>query len=186
MAPLERLRLRTGESRAARLKEDGDSFVQFGLTVVVGEDGCEGAKAGEVFRRQAMKTQAEEGLIFVGVDDELLQLVEDVSVEVAVVGAVDVQGVWGANPASINRDRICSSGRSVPSGRRPRGVDRGRVSRSGTTLGWRSARSRRSWAMRRSCACQSGSSGKMASSLRTSSETPSSMPRGFPRSGTGP
>lgn len=46
-----------------------------------------------------MQAEAEQGFVFFGVHGEFLQFFEDVAVEEAVVGPLDVQGIFGAESA---------------------------------------------------------------------------------------
>ena len=130
------LTVRVGTGGWRGPKEEADAFVQFGFAVVVCEDRGEGARAGEVFWWPAVQAEAECGFVFIKVHDEFLQLVEDVSGEVPVVGAIDMEGIGRAEagPDQQGQDLLQGSQRS----QRPYALGRGkggRVTRRGTTLG---------------------------------------------------
>jgi hypothetical protein len=71
----------------------------------------------------------------VGVVDEVLYLVEDVSVQESEEQPVGVQCVGGAEPGADEQFEEVFQGRKVAGGRRPRGLLSGRVTSSGTALG---------------------------------------------------
>lgn len=118
-----------------------------------------------------MQAQAKEGFIFFRVNSEFLQFVEDVAVEETLVGAVDVKGAAGGEARVDLHRKDLFQGPKGAKGPKARRGGQGRVTSNGTILRCLSARPRRSWAMLRSWACQSGSWGVMGSSLRTRSPT---------------
>ena len=133
---------RRGQGGGQSGEQDVEAAFEFGGAVVAGQDGGQAAEQGEVSDRQPVQAEPEQGIGFVGADGEFLELVEDVTVQEAEQGPVDVQGVGSANPARVSRVRMSSRGRRVPRGRSASGVASGRVTISGTTWGWASASAR--------------------------------------------
>jgi hypothetical protein len=82
-----------------------------------------------------VQAEAEQVVGLVGVVDEVLQLVEHVSVQESEEQPVGVQCVGGADPARMSSSRKSSRGRKVAGGRCPKGLASGRVTSSGTALG---------------------------------------------------
>ena len=74
-------------------EQDVEAAFEFGGAVVAGQDGGQAAEQGEVADRQPVQAEPEQGVGFVGADGEFLELVEDVAVQEAEQGPVDVQGV---------------------------------------------------------------------------------------------
>ena len=68
------------------------SPLQFLGPVVVCQCGGQGAEPGKFLGRKAVQSKSEQHLVLLRIHHEFLQLIEDVSVEEAVVSPVDVQG----------------------------------------------------------------------------------------------
>jgi hypothetical protein len=75
------------------------------------------------------------GICLVGVVDEVLELIKDVSVEESGEQPVGVQCVGGAEPGADEQFEEFPGGRKVAGGRCPRGLVSGRVTSGGTALG---------------------------------------------------
>ena len=110
-------------------------MLEVGGSVVAGEFGGQGAYPGEFAAGEAVQAEPEQVLGLVGVVDEVLELVEDVSVQESDEQPVGVQCVGGAEPARMSSSRTFSRGRTVAGGRCPRALASGRVTSSGTALG---------------------------------------------------
>ena len=82
-----------------------------------------------------MQAEPEQVLGLVGVVDEVLELVEDVSVQESEEQPVGVQCVGGAEPGADEQFKEVFQGRKVAGGRCPSGLASGRVTSSGTALG---------------------------------------------------
>ena len=74
-----------------------------------------------------MQAEPEQVVGLVGVVDDFLQLVEDVSVQESEEQPVGVQCVGGAEPGADEQFEEVSRGRKVAGGRCPRGLVSGRV-----------------------------------------------------------
>src|SRR5260370_42395197 len=77
-------------------EQDVEAAFEFGRAVVGGQDAGQAAEQGEVTDRQPVQAEPEQGVGLVGVLDEFLGLVQDVAVQEAGQGPVDVQGVGPA------------------------------------------------------------------------------------------
>jgi hypothetical protein len=96
-ASLSRASLARGRQRGSQAgQEDVEAPFEFGGAVVGGQDGSEAAEQREFADRQPVQAQAQQVVGLVRVLDEFLQFVEDVAVQEAEQGTVDVQG---AGPA---------------------------------------------------------------------------------------
>src|SRR3984893_13039402 len=173
-----RVRLAGGQGGGQPGEQDVEAAFEFGGAVVGGQDGGQAAEQGEVADREPVGRGPDPVVALVGADGEFLELVEDVAVQEAEQGPVDVQGVGPAEPGSGEQGKDVlerpSGGRRVPAGRSPSGVASGRVTISGTTCGWASASARKRRATSRSWPAQSGSAESTRSWARTVSATPSS------------
>ena len=77
-------------------EQDVEAAFKFGGAVVAGQDGGQAAEQGEVADRQSVQAEPEQGVSLLGADGEFLELVEDVTVQKAEQGPVDVQGIGSA------------------------------------------------------------------------------------------
>lgn len=154
-------------------EEDAQSLVQLKVAVILSEDGSQGAQVWEVFCRQPVESEAEDGFVFVRVHNVFLQFVPNVPVEESLVRPVDVEGVGGGKTGVYEQCQDLFEG--------PDGAQWVQTQRCGQ---WPGDQQRDDVGMPqgqkpqvvgdlRSCACQSGSSAKIANSLRTVSATPS-------------
>ena len=98
-------------------QQDVEASLEFGGAVVGGQDGGEASEQRELADRQPVQAQAQQVVGLVGVLDEFLQFVEDVAVQEAEQGTVDVQGVRPAEACAGQQRQDVSSGRRVPWGR---------------------------------------------------------------------
>ena len=79
-------------------EEDVEAAFEFGGAVVAGQGGGQAAEQGEFADRQPVQAEPEQVVGLVGVLDEFLELVQDVAVQEAEQGPVDVQGAGSAEP----------------------------------------------------------------------------------------
>ena len=107
-------------------QEDVEAAFEFGGAVVGGQDGGEAAQQREFADRQPVQAQPQQVVGLVRFLDEFLQLVEDVAVQEAEQGPVDVQGVGPAEPGagSAAPGRL-RAGAGCPAGGAPSGVASG-------------------------------------------------------------
>src|SRR6202030_3080072 len=78
--------------------QDVQAAFEFGGAVVSGQDGGQAAEQGEFADREPVQAEPEQVVGLVGADGEFLELVQDVAVQEAEQGPVDVQGVGLAEP----------------------------------------------------------------------------------------
>jgi hypothetical protein len=100
------------------------ALLEVGGSVVAGEFGRQGAQPGELAGRQALQAEPEEIVGFLGVVDEVLELVQDVAVQEAEEQPVGLQGVSqsprpGSRASAPRRDArrrclCCHTGRGSP------------------------------------------------------------------------
>ena len=120
-------------------QQDVEASLEFGGAVVGGQDGGEASEQRELADRQPVQAQAQQVVGLVGVLDEFLQFVEDVAVQEAEQGTVDVQGVRPAEACAGQQRQDVFERAQGALGAEPSGVASGRVTSSGTTCGWASA-----------------------------------------------
>ena len=89
---------RRGQGGGEPGEQDVEAAFEFGGAVVGGQDGGQAAEQGEVADRQPVQAEPEQVVGLVGADGEFLELVQDVAVQEAEQGPVDVQGVGSAEP----------------------------------------------------------------------------------------
>jgi hypothetical protein len=89
-----------------------------------------------------VQAQPQQVVGLVGVVDEFLQFVQDVTVQEPEQGPVDVQGVGSAEAGPGEQGQDVFERAQGAGGRSPSGVASGRVTSSGTTFGWASASAR--------------------------------------------
>src|SRR5579862_5065749 len=79
-------------------EQDVEAAFEFSGAVVGGQDRGQAAEQGEVADGEAVQAEAQQVVGLVGTDGEFLEFVEDVAVQEAEQGPVDVQGVGTAEP----------------------------------------------------------------------------------------
>src|ERR1700734_2017016 len=102
-------------------EQDVEAAFEFGGAVVGGQDGGQGAEEGEVGDGEAVQAEAEQVVGLVGADGEFLEFVEDVAVQEAEQGAVDVQGVGAAEPGAGEQGEDVFQGAQGAQGAQPEG-----------------------------------------------------------------
>src|SRR6202050_2666771 len=102
-------------------EQDVESAFEFGGAVVGGQGGGEAAQQGEVADRQPVQAEPEQVVGLVGFLDEFLEFVEDVAVQEAEQGAVDVQGVGSGEPGAGEEGEDVFQGAPGAQGAQPAG-----------------------------------------------------------------
>ena len=95
-------------------EEDVEAAFEFGGSVVGGQDGGESAQQRELGDREPVQAEPEQVVGLVGIAGQFLQLVQDVAMQEAEQGPVEVQGVGSAEAGpGEQREDVCE---------RPQGV----------------------------------------------------------------
>ncbi len=78
------------------LEEDGHALVELCFPVVTQEHWRELAQVREVLLRQSVQSEFQSEFVLVGIDNEFLEFVEDVTDQETIVGAVRMEGACGS------------------------------------------------------------------------------------------